>query len=67
MYRNYLFIIINKIIYILHNTAEGLVILKALRINMDNTKNFILSDTLSAINSIKTKSNPSDIEIFVQN
>ncbi|KAL4143738.1 hypothetical protein QTP88_006032 [Uroleucon formosanum] len=50
-------------------SAEALVILKAIEIvNTSAHTNFlILSDSLIALNSIKNKTNPSDIAIFIQN
>ncbi|KAL4104315.1 hypothetical protein QTP88_019616 [Uroleucon formosanum] len=50
-------------------SAEALAILKAIEIvNTSAHTNFlILSDSLSALNSIKNKTNPSDIAILIQN
>lgn len=50
-------------------SAKALAILKAIQIfiNKDHTKFIILSDSLSAINSIINKTNPSDITVLVQN
>lgn len=48
-------------------TPEVQAILNTLQMYMDNTKYIILSDTLSAINNIKTKTYPSEIAIFIKN
>jgi len=50
-------------------SAEALAILKAIEIvnTLAHTNFLILSDSLSALNSIKNKTNPGDIAILIQN